>query len=132
MDEMTALTYYAVFTMALIFVQANVAVGQIGIAGAVGPRDNLPKLTGLAGRLDRAQANSIAALALFAPAVLMLQKMGYSTPATLKVCLVFLIARIVYALAYAGNISWVRSIAWVVGFVCTGWLYLLAGFWYPF
>ena len=127
-DEMTYLSYYALFTMALIFVQANVAVAQIGIAGAVGPRENVPKLTGLAGRLDRAQASSIVALALFAPAVLMLQKMGYSTPATVTLSLVFLAARVIYALAYALAFPWVRSIAWAVGFFCTGWLYLLAAF----
>jgi uncharacterized MAPEG superfamily protein len=132
MDEMTALTYYALFTMALIAVQATAATVQRGLMAQLGPHEDLPKLTGMAGRLDRAQWNSIAALAMFAPAVLMLQKMGYSTPATLKVCFVFLIARIVYALAYAFNISGVRSAAWGVGFICTGWLYCLAGFWWPF
>ncbi|MFN0113401.1 MAG: MAPEG family protein [Paracoccaceae bacterium] len=127
-DEMNCLALYAIFTMAVILAQVIAAQMQVGLAMLIGPRDNMPPLTGTAGRLFRAQANSIAALALMAPAVLMLQKMGYSTGSTVAAAQIFLIARVVYVPAYVLGLPWVRTLAWVVGFYCTGWLYFLAAF----
>jgi uncharacterized MAPEG superfamily protein len=123
-SELTILAVYALFTIVLILVQVMAATGQVGAETLVHPREDMPKLTGLAGRLDRAQANSIVALALFAPAVLILQTKAAFTPTTLLAAQVFLIARVVYAIVYATGTPWVRTISWIVAFFATAWLYL--------
>jgi uncharacterized MAPEG superfamily protein len=125
-SELTILALYGLFVMALILVQALAALAQVGLVTLAGDRENMPVLVGLAGRLDRAQLNSVVALALFAPAVLILAKMGYSSPATLLASQIFLIARVIFAILYATGTPWLRSLAWLVGFVATGWLYCLA------
>jgi uncharacterized MAPEG superfamily protein len=125
-SEITILAVYALFTILLILVQVTAATGQVGIEMLVHPRDNMPKLTGLAGRLDRAQANSVVALALFAPAVLLLQARAGFTPATLFAAQVFLVARVVYAFFYAAGTPWVRTLSWLVAFFATAWLYIAA------
>lgn len=123
-SELTILAVYALFTILLILVQVMAATGQVGVEMLVHPRDNMPKLTGLAGRLDRAQANSVVALALFAPAVLILQAKAGFTPATLIAAQVFLVARVVYAVFYAAGTPWVRTLSWLVAFFATAWLYI--------
>lgn len=125
-SELSILALYALFTMVLILVQVLAAAGQVGLRVLVGTREEMPKLTGFAGRLDRAQLNSILALALFAPAVLLLQAKGGFTPGTLLAAQVFLLARIVYAVVYATGTPWARTLIWTLGFLCTGWLYLAA------
>jgi uncharacterized MAPEG superfamily protein len=64
-------------------------------------------------------------MALFAPAVLLLNVKGISTPGTLLAAQVFLIVRIVHSVVYTAGTPWVRSLAWTVGFLATAYLYLL-------
>ena len=52
------------------------ATPPLGLRYLVGPRDEARALTGIPGRCKRAAENSVTALALFAPAVLMLQAKG--------------------------------------------------------
>lgn len=126
MSELAILALYALFTMLVILVQVLAAQAQVGLGMLVKPRDDMPKLTGVAGRLDRAQMNSIVALALFAPAALMCHVLGASTAATLLAAQLFLVARVIYVVVYAAGTPWVRTIAWVIGFLCTAWLYIAA------
>jgi uncharacterized MAPEG superfamily protein len=123
-SELTILAVYSLFTILLILVQVLAAQNQVGIEMLVHPREDMPRLTGLAGRLDRAQMNSIVALALFAPAVLTLQAKAAFTPATLVAAQVFLVARILYAIFYASGTPWVRTLSWVVAFLATAWLWI--------
>jgi uncharacterized MAPEG superfamily protein len=64
-------------------------------------------------------------MALFAPAVLINQVMGVSTPGTLLAAQLFLIARALYPIAYVSGIPWTRTLIWTVGFLATGWIYLV-------
>ncbi len=125
-SELSILALYALFTVVLILVQVLAATAQVGLAALARPREDMPKLTGLAGRLDRAQMNSIVAMALFAPAVLTLAAKSAFTPGSLLAAQIFLVARILYALVYATGTPWIRTAAWIVAFLATGWLYLLA------
>ena len=122
--ELGILGLYGLVVIITILAQLVAAQAQVGLEMLVKPRDDMPKLTGVAGRLERAQLNSIVAMALFAPAVLILQMKGLATPGTLLTAQVFLIARIAYVPAYAAGLPWVRSLIWVVGFLATGWLYI--------
>ncbi len=122
--ELGILGLYGLVVIITILAQTMAANAQVGMAMLVKPRDDMPKLTGVAGRLDRAQLNSIIALALFAPAVLILNAKGLTTPTTLLIAQAFLIARIIYVVVYAAGLPWIRTIVWLVGFGGTAWLYI--------
>ena len=124
--ELGILGFYGIVVILTIVVQAQVAAGQVGLGSLLQPRDDMPKLTGIAGRLDRAQANSITAMALFAPAVLILGHLGISTATTLAAARLFLIARVLFVPFYAFGINGLRTLVWATGILCTLWLYVAA------
>ncbi len=121
--ELGILGLYGLFTILTIFVQASVAALQVGLTPLLFPRDDLT-LTGVAARLDRAQLNAIVALALVAPAILLLAHKGLSTSTTLLAAQIFLIARVIYVPAYALGIPGVRTAVWTAGILATAWLYI--------
>ena len=99
---------------------------KLELSQLAGNRESLPSLTGLAGRMDKAQMNSVVAMALFAPAILILEGRGVIPPVADSLAWIFLFARIVYVVVFALGIPWVRTAAWLVGYAMTFWLYLLA------
>ncbi|QUJ76871.1 MAPEG family protein [Sulfitobacter albidus] len=126
MTELQALVAYGLLTALTVVWQATGSLGQLGLAYLMGARDEPREVTGMAARLNRALTNAITAMALFAPAVLLILVTDQSTPASVLAATVFFIARVVYLPAYAFGITGVRSLAWTVGFVATVSLYLLA------
>lgn len=81
-------------------------------------------MTGFAGRMERATNNSLLALTLVAPAVLLTELAESALIATDSLMLIFVLARIAYVALYALDISWFRTAAWLVGFLSTTLLYL--------
>jgi uncharacterized MAPEG superfamily protein len=75
-------------------------------------------------RFERATANSLFALALIAPAVIMLHLTKQGSEMVGQSLLAFLLARVAYVLLYAFGISWFRTTAWLIGFGCTALLYV--------
>jgi len=128
-SEIGILGLYGLVVIITIMVQAGAAQGQVGQRALLQSRDNMPRLTGVAGRLDRAQINSVTAMALFAPAVLMLAQNGLSTTSTLRAAQAFLIARILFVPLYAFGVAGVRSLVWVIGMLATVWIYVVALGW---
>jgi uncharacterized MAPEG superfamily protein len=122
----TILAMYGIVVLATIFVQVLAAAQKLDFSQLMGNRESLPSLTGLAGRLDRAQMNSVVALALVAPAILILAQMPEVPGSATFAATLFLLARIAYVVVYAMGIAYVRTIVWLVGFAMTLWLYLLA------
>ena len=122
-SEIGILGLYGLVVIVTILVQVLYALAQVGLEVFVKPRDDMPKLTGVAGRMERAQLNSIVAMALFGPAVLILADKGLATSTTLLAAQVFLIARILYVPIYAAGLPWVRTLVWLAGFLATAWLY---------
>ena len=123
-SELTFLTYYGILVILIILVQVLVAAQQVGLPALAGNREGLV-LTGMALRLERATANSLFALALIAPPVILLHLTKATTDVVGQIMLVFLLARVVYVLLYALGIAWVRTIVWLVGFGCTAVLYAM-------
>ena len=121
--ELQILGLYGLVVIITILAQVLAAQAQVGLPMLLAPRDDGLKLTGVAGRLERAQLNSIVAMALFAPAILILAQKGISTSSTLLAAQAFLIARILYVPIYAMGLPWARTIAWLIGFLATAWLY---------
>ena len=124
-SELSILALAGLWTMVTILIQALAALGRVGLVALANPRDDLGPLDGVAGRLDRAQINSVIAIALFAPAVLILAVQGVSTGGTLLATQLFLIARIVYVPIYAVGVPWLRTGVWVTGFLATAYLYVM-------
>ena len=122
--ELQILGLYGLVVIITILAQVLTAQAQVGLGMLVKPRDDMPKLLGIAGRMERAQLNSIVAMALFAPAILILAQKGLATSTTLLAAQVFLIARILYVVVYAMGLPWARTLLWLAGFLATAYLYL--------
>ena len=123
-NELGILGLYGLVVIVTILVQVITAQAQVGLEMLIKPRDDMPKLLGVAGRMDRAQLNSIVAMALFAPAILILAHKGLSSSTTLLAAQAFIIARILYVVVYAMGLPWARTLIWVVGFLATAYLYI--------
>lgn len=70
-------------------------------------------------RAQRAHANAIENLAVFAPLVLVAAAIGVSTAATVFAAKLYLLARIVHYCVYAAGIPVVRTLAFVTGVAAT-------------
>jgi len=125
-SELTILAILGIALVIFRLIQILTAQSQVGLAMLVSARDTMPELKGVAARMQRAMDNSIAALAMFAPAVLILHAQGALTANSLLAAQVFLIARILYVPVYAAGIPWLRTVVWITGFAMTAWLYLMA------
>ncbi len=124
-DEITILALYGLFVLIVVVLQVLAAMSQVGLPELASPRDTTPSLTGTAGRVERALNNSVVALALFAPAVLILKVQDASTGGTLLAAQIFVIARILYVGVYVAGIPWLRTGIWMLGFLATAYLYLV-------
>ncbi|MDB4558897.1 MAPEG family protein [Amylibacter sp.] len=124
--ELEILALFGLLIMVLVAIQALFALQQFGLLYLAGPRDEKLELTGMGARCQRALANSAFGMILFAPAVLFLAVMNVSTPSTLLAAQAFLIARLIYIPLYLFGISWVRTAAWLVGFLATAFIFLQA------
>lgn len=123
-SELGILGLYGLLVIVTIMAQAVACQGQLGLRYLVGPRDEGRVASGVAGRVTRAVDNSVVAMALFAPAVLVLAVKDAFTPGTLLAAQAFLVARVLFVPIYAAGIPWARTAVWMIGFVATAWLYL--------
>ncbi len=125
-NELTILALYGLLVIVILLVHVLLALPQVGLSYLASPRDNEVKLTGTAGRALRSLENAIAAMVLFAPAVLILQAQGTFSSTTLLMAQIFLVARVLHWLLYLAGLPWVRTAAWLAGFLATAYLYILA------
>jgi len=125
-SELSILALYGLLTLLAILIQVLLATPALGIPYLVSARDTPREMSGTAGRALRAQSNSVYALAMFAPAILLLAVKDGFSGSSLLAAQAFLIARILYLPIYYAGIPWVRTLVWLVGFLATAWLYLLA------
>lgn len=109
------------WSVALTVVQMVVAVmaaqGQVGLPKLVGNRDDLPVMTGFAGRAQRAHRNMLESLVLFAVLVLLAQVTGKANASTAFGAQLFFWGRLAYALIYWIGIPWARTAAWTVSII---------------
>lgn len=126
MTEITILVLYGLLVILTLLLQATGSMTQLGMGYLLGSRDEGRTVSGIAGRLERALNNSVTAMVLFAPAVLLIVVTESSTNQTVLACQAFLLARIVYLPAYAFRLTGIRSLAWMLGLLSTALLYFLA------
>ncbi len=125
-SELNILGLYGLYTALILILKVSGATGQLGMGYLLSSRDEGRTLTGITGRLDRALNNSITAMALFAPAILILALKDGFSGYSLTAAKVFLVARIFYVPAYGFGITGLRTALWMAGFAATVILYFLA------
>lgn len=125
-SELGIVALYGLLIVLVQLFQVLMLVPQHGMAYLATARDESRPNSGVAARLERTIANCIVGMALFAPAVLILNAQGLSTTGTLLAAQIFLIARVVYVVVYAAGIPWVRTAVWVVALWANIYLYWVA------
>ena len=123
--ELQLVLFYALSVILMLIVQSYLATQQHGIKILAERREHIT-LTGIAGRSDRAVNNSIVSLVFVLPAVMALALIGQSSTGTVIAVQIFLVARILYFIAYLFLITWVRSCLWWAGTICVFYLYAIA------
>jgi len=112
---------YLLFSVVLAFVQvliaATAAQVQVGLPALAGNRDELPILTGLAGRAKRAHFNMVENLVLFAALVLIAAVAGKANATTALGATIFFWGRLAHAIIYLIGIPWLRTLAWFVSVI---------------
>jgi len=123
--ELQLVLFYALSVILMLIVQSYLATQQHGIKILAERREHIT-LTGIAGRSDRAVNNSIVSLVFVLPAVMALALIGQSSTGTVIALQIFLVARILYFVAYLFSITWVRSCLWWSSTLCIFYLYAIA------
>jgi uncharacterized MAPEG superfamily protein len=92
---------------------------QYGLKWNMSPRDqtDMPPLSDMAKRLERAQANLYETLPIFIGAILLAHVSGKADGLTALGAHIYLFARILYVPLYAYGLSPWRSVVWVISFV---------------
>ena len=115
---MTADLQMLVWSAALALLQMVVASvgaqGQVGLPALAGNREDLPAITGWAGRARRAHANMLENLVVFAIVILVAHAAGKANATTALGAALFFWGRLAYAILYVAGIPWVRTAAWAV------------------
>lgn len=124
--ELRMLAWATVLGLVQLFAAAALMTRQRGVQWNAGARDGVPTpLTGIAGRLDRAQRNFLETFPLFAATALAVALTGRGDAMTALGAQLYFWARVVYVPIYAAGISYVRSLVWVAS--VAGMLLVLRG-----
>jgi uncharacterized MAPEG superfamily protein len=112
---------YLLFSVLLTFVQVLISAAAanqaVGLTALAGNREDMPALTGFAGRARRAHLNMVENMVLFTALVLVAAVAGKANATTAMGALVFFWARLVYAMIYLLGIPWLRTAAWFVSVI---------------
>lgn len=127
-DRISVVIWAMLIACLLPFVWAILAK----ILGGFKPSDNqnprlfLDNLTGLPARANAAQANSFETLPMFLASVLMAMYCFVPQFIVNGLACFYVILRILYGLAYLGNVSALRSIFWTASMACIVMLFVLS------
>ena len=112
--DLQMLVWSAVLFLVQMAVAASGAQGQVGLPALAGNREDLPAITGWAGRARRAHANMLENLVVFAIVVLVAHVAGKANATTALGAALFFWARLAYAIIYVAGVPWLRTAAWAV------------------
>ena len=112
--ELQLLVCAVALTVIQVVVSATGATMQVGLGTLAGNRENLPEISGWAGRAARAHRNMLENLVLFAALVLVAHAAGRENAMTALGAQLFIWARAAYAVIYLIGIPWLRTLAFGV------------------
>jgi uncharacterized MAPEG superfamily protein len=112
--ELTLLIWSVVLCIAQMLIAVMATQMQVGLPTLAGNRDDMPALTGLAGRATRAHRNMLENLPLFAALALIVQIGMLGNDMTVLGAQLFFWGRAAYAVVYLIGLPWVRTGSWAV------------------
>jgi uncharacterized MAPEG superfamily protein len=113
------LTYTCLLT-ALLFLPYSLNLAQKhGLPAAFGNREKPLPLAPWAERAKRGHYNAVENLVVFAAVVLVAHLMGKHSNAVTTSAMIYFWARLVHYVAYTAGWIYVRTLAWLVGWICT-------------
>ncbi|TXL70570.1 hypothetical protein FHP25_34105 [Vineibacter terrae] len=115
--ELSLLVWSVALTVGQMVVAAMGANMQVGLTKLAGNREDMPAITGWAGRAKRAHLNMLESLVLFAALVLVAHAAGKTNAMTVLGAQLFFWARLAYAVIYVAGIPWLRTLVWAVSLV---------------
>jgi len=115
--ELFYLLWSVALTVVLVLVATLGATQQVGLPTLAGNRENLPEVTGWAGRAERAHRNTLESLVLFAIGVLAAWALNISNGMTVLGAQLFFWGRVAHAALYIAGIPWLRTAAWLLSVV---------------
>jgi uncharacterized MAPEG superfamily protein len=110
--DLSLLVWSVVLCVAQMLISVITAHGQVGLAALVGDRENMPVLTGIAGRAYRAHRNMLENLILFATLILIAHLSQRVSPMVLIGAHLFFWARVAYSVVYLIGVPWLRTSIW--------------------
>ena len=123
LTELYILLVYCLCVILMLVIQSALSVKEHGLRPLVGSRDGL-EYTGVADRSIRAFSNTLISLVLIIPPIITLTLLSVSTPTTILVLQIFVVARVLYFIVYLLGVSWIRSCLWWTGLLCIVYLYV--------
>ena len=99
---------------------------QFGTADNKNPRAQAAQLEGTGARIYAAQANAWEAVAMFTAAVTVAHLAGADPDRSATAALVFLAARLAHFAFYLADLDKLRTLVFLIGWVCCLWLFGLA------
>ena len=112
--DLQLLVWSAALALVQMFVAVIGAQSQVGLPVLAGNRDDLPRLTGWAGRAQRAHLNLLESVAIFAIVVLVANAAGRANATTALGAQLFFWGRLAYAIVYLIGVPWIRTLTWAV------------------
>lgn len=115
--DLKYLVWSVLLTLAQCIIAVTGAMVQVGLPALTGNRENLPPITGWAGRAARAHRNILESLILFTALVLVARVTGTANATTALGSEVFFWARVVYIPIFLIGIPWARTGVWAISIV---------------
>src|SRR6185295_13490310 len=115
--ELSYLVWSAALTVVLALIAVSGATLEVGLPRLAGNRENMPEMSGWAGRAARAHSNMLENLVLFAILVLSARAANISNGMTLFGAQLFFWGRVAHAIIYLAGIPWLRTVAWTVSVI---------------
>jgi uncharacterized MAPEG superfamily protein len=115
--ELSFLVWSVILCLVQMVIAAAATQMQVGLPLLAGNRENMPDITGFAGRATRAHRNMLESIALFTALILTAQVTGHLNAMTALGAQLFFWGRLVYAVVYLIGVPWVRTGIWAVSMV---------------
>lgn len=115
--ELKLLVWSAILSVVLAVIAVTGAMLQVGLPKLAGNRDNMPEISGWAGRAARAHRNLLENIVLFAILVVAALHAGVSNDMTRLGAQLFFYGRLSHAVLYVAGVPWLRTVAWAASIV---------------
>ena len=112
--DLQMLVWSAALAIVQMVIAVTIAILEVGLPKLAGNRDDVPRLSGWAGRAQRAHLNMLESLVVFAIVVIVAQITGRANATTALGATIFFWSRVAYALVYVAGIPWLRTLIWGV------------------